>query len=150
MSDAIVGNALLLCVPRVVRRIDVVDLPRTDPVKLNNRIALRPRRVFHSGGPVTERPCRKFLGAIAIKRYSHREMKSTRNHRDALSFWMGMRCDMIAVREFETHCEPTFFGWIAFEHRHRCARRQGDWSRFPFNVCSRIKTHVCGLPVFGG
>src|ERR1043166_3895588 len=76
-------------------------------------------------------------------------MKSTRNYRDALSFWMGMRRDMIAVRELETHYEPTFFGWIAFEHSHLCARRQRGWSRFPFNGFSGIKTHVPGLHVFG-
>ena len=108
---ASVGNALFLRVSRVVRRIDIIDLPRADPVKLNYRIAFRPRRVFHSSGPVTEGPCRKFFCAIAIKRFSGREMKSTRNHRDALSFWMGMRCDMIAVRELKrTTNGPSFVG----------------------------------------
>ncbi len=63
---------------------------------------------------------------------------------------MGMRCDMIAIRELETHYERTFLRWIAFEHSHLCAGRQGGWSRFPFNGFSRVKTHVRGLRVFGG
>ena len=130
---ASVGNALFLRVPRIVRGIHIIDLPRADAVKLNYRIAFRPRRVFHSSGPVTEGPCWKFFRAIAIKRFSGREIKSTRNHRDALSFWMGMRCDMIAVRKLEAYYERTFFRWIAFEHSHLCPRRQGGWSRFPFN-----------------
>src|SRR4029077_8825041 len=142
------GNAVsrrFLCVSRIVGRIHVIDLPRADTVKLNYRNTFRPPRVFHSGGPVTEGPCRKFFCALAIKRFAGREIKRTRNHRDALSFWMGMWCDMIAVRKLETHYERTFLRWIAFEHSHLCARRQGGWPRFPFNGFTRVKTHVRGL-----
>ena len=52
-----VGSNLLgrlLCVPRIVSRIYVVDLPWADPMELNDRLAFGPRRVFHAGGPVTE------------------------------------------------------------------------------------------------
>ena len=50
------GNLLgrLLCVPRIVSRIYVVDLPWADPMELNDRLAFGPRRVFHASGPVTE------------------------------------------------------------------------------------------------
>src|SRR5213083_2930241 len=147
---ASVGKALFLRVSRVVRRVDIVDLPRSDTVKLNDRFAFGPGGMFHSSWPVTEGPCGKFFCAIAIKRFAGREVKSTRNHRDALSFWMGMRCDMITVRELKAYHEGAFLRRIAFEHGHLCARGQGGWSRFPFNGFSRVKTHVRGLRVFGG
>ena len=44
----------LLCVPRIVSGIYVVDLPWADPMELNDRLAFGPRRVFHASGPVTE------------------------------------------------------------------------------------------------
>ena len=70
-------NASFLCVPRIVRGIHIINLPRSDAMKLNYRISFRPSCVFHSSGPVTEGPCRKFFCAIAIKCVSCREIKST-------------------------------------------------------------------------
>jgi hypothetical protein len=92
-----------LRVPRVVGGIDVIDLPRADAMKLDDCFALRPRRVFHAGGPVTERTSRKFFCAAAIEGFSGCEIKNTRNHSDPLSLGMGMRRDMIALRKFKTH-----------------------------------------------
>ena len=138
-----------LRVPRIVSRIYVVDLPRSDAVKLDNCFTFRPRRVFHASRPVTERPGGKLFGANAIERFSCRKIKSTRNHSDPLSLRMGMRRDMIALRKLKTHYKGTFFRRIAFEYSHPCARRQSRWPCFPFNSRWRIKTHVCALRLFG-
>src|SRR5947207_2649675 len=40
------GSGLLL--PRIVRRVDVVDVPRPDPVKLDHGLALGPGEVLHA------------------------------------------------------------------------------------------------------
>src|SRR5882724_2404104 len=125
-----VGNALFLRVSRVVRRIDIVDLPRSDPVKLNDRFAFGPGGMFHSSGPETERPGRKPFCTISIERFSGCEIKDPRNHSDTLGFWMGMRCDMIAVRELKAYHEGACLRWIAFENGHLCARGQSRGPAF--------------------
>src|SRR6266498_1572709 len=137
-----VGNALFLRVSWVVRRIDIVDLPRSDPVKLNDRFAFGPGGMFHSSGPETERSGRKPFCTISIERFSSCEMKDPRNHSDTLGFWMGVRCDMIAVRELKAYHERAFLRWIAFEHGHLCARGQSRRARLPFDCRRRIQVHV--------
>lgn len=49
MSGMGVRYALFLRVPRIVRPVHIIDLPRTDAVKLNNRFTLRPTHVFLPG-----------------------------------------------------------------------------------------------------
>jgi hypothetical protein len=119
-------------------------------MKLDNCFTFRPRRVFHSCGPVAEGASRKFFCAIAIERFSGCQIKSTRNHSDTLGFWMGMRRDMIALRKLKTHYERAFFRWVAFEYSHPCARRQSRRRCFPFDSCRRIEMHVGGLHFFSG
>ncbi len=85
-------------------------------MELNDRLSFGPAGVFHSGGPVTEGPCRKFFRAIAIECFSGREQKVARNHRDPFSFWMGMRRNVIAIRKLETYYEWAFLCWVAFEY----------------------------------
>src|SRR6266496_1631306 len=118
-------------------------------MKLNNCFTFRPRRVFHSGGPVAEGASRKFFCAAAIERFSGCEIKSTRNHGDTLGFRMGVWRDMIALRKLKTHHERAFLRWVAFEHSHLCARGQSRWPCFPVNSRWLIKAHVCRLRLFG-
>src|SRR6266545_3821915 len=144
-----IGSGRFFCVSRIVGGIYVVDLPRADPMKLDNCFTFRPSGVLHTSGPVTEGTSRKLFRAAAIERFSGREIKDTRNHSDALSLWMRMRRDMIAVRKLKSHHERAFFGWVAFEHSHLCARRQSRWPGYPFDSRRRIESHVCRLRVFG-
>src|SRR5207248_10743974 len=99
-------------------------------MKLDNCFTFRPRRVFHSGRPVTEGASRKLFCAAAIKRFCGRNIKSTRNHSDSLGFQMGMRRDMIALRKLKTHHERAFHGWVAFEYRYLCGKRHCRWYGF--------------------
>jgi pectinesterase len=61
-SGATTGSSLssgrLLCVPRIVGGIQVIDLPRTDSMELNYRVAFSPRGVLHASRPETERASR--------------------------------------------------------------------------------------------
>src|SRR5881394_3417295 len=111
-------------------------------MKLDDRFTFRPPGVFHSGGPVTKRACRKFFCTGPIERFSSRELKSTGNHGDSLCLWVGMRWDMVAVRKLKAHHERTFFRWIAFQHSHLRPGRQNRWSLLPFDSRWRIKAHV--------
>src|SRR5258707_3031059 len=95
-----VGSNLLgrlLCVPRIVSRIYVVDLPRSDPMELNDRLAFGPRRVFHASGIVTEGASREFFRAAAIERFSSRAIQCSLDHSATLSLLMGMPRGMICV-----------------------------------------------------
>ena len=144
------SQPLFLRVPRVVCRIDVVDLPWANPMELDDGLSFRPGGVFHPSKPVTEGPGGEFFRAVAIERFSGREIKVTRNHCDPFRLWMGMWRNVIAVRKLETHYERVFLCWVAFEHGHFGASRYSRWSRFPFNGSRRIKTHLGGLRLFGG
>src|SRR5207247_8325270 len=70
-------------------------------MKLNNCFTFRPRRVFHSGRPVTEGASRKFFCAAAIKRFSGRKIKSTRNHSDSARFSDGYAAGYDSPQETE-------------------------------------------------
>src|SRR5439155_24168490 len=42
----------LFCIPWIIRRIDVIDLPWADAVELEDGFALHPGEVMHAGRPV--------------------------------------------------------------------------------------------------
>src|SRR5438128_1009319 len=138
-----------LHIPRIVGGIYRIYLPWASPVALYDRLAFGPGGVFHACWPVSEGPGRKSFRAAAVERDSGCEIQNTRNHSDPLSLWMGVRRDMIAVRELKSDHKRAFFRWVAFEHSHLCASRQSRRPCFPFNNCSRIKMHVSRLRLFG-
>lgn len=138
-------GTLLFCVPRIIRGIHIIDLPRANSMELDDCFAIGPGRVFHSSRPVAERPGWKFFRAAPIERLTGCEIKCPRNHSDSLSLRMCVWRDMIASRKLKTHYERPVLRWVAFKHGHLCAGRYGCRPRFPFHGCGRIKAHVCGL-----
>src|SRR5215216_2688307 len=70
----------LLCVPRIVGGINIVDLPWAAAMELNHGFSFRPGCVFHSSRPEPIRTGRKLFGAVTIKCFSGCEVKCARNY----------------------------------------------------------------------
>src|SRR5262245_30882152 len=65
------SNASLLRVSRIVGGVDVIDLPRTDAVDLDNRPVVKPSGVFHPSGPEAIRPRGQRFRPAAVKIITH-------------------------------------------------------------------------------
>ena len=61
----------LFCLAGVIRRIEVFDLPRTDAVQLNHRLALGPDKMLHACGPVAKRAGWHFRCCALLKFVAH-------------------------------------------------------------------------------
>ena len=67
---------LFLCVPRVVRRVHVIDAPGTNSVELDNRLAREPGKMLHSSGPKTKGPGRQCPPSALVELFAHAEAKA--------------------------------------------------------------------------
>src|SRR5262245_45046581 len=122
---------LFLRAPWIVGRVEVVDGPRPVAVELHHRLPRRPRVVLHPGRPRAERPGRHGLALHGVELVPHAQVEGAGNDGQPLRPGVGVRRDLVPVRDLHPHHERTRLGRVAFEDRELCTRRQGRRSFLP-------------------
>src|SRR5260370_39815041 len=88
---------LFLCVPRVVRRVQVSDAAGTSPARLDDRLARCPSKMLHSSGHEKIAPGRHGLTGAGVELFAHADIKCPGNHRASLRLWMWMTGDFLSI-----------------------------------------------------
>jgi hypothetical protein len=110
-------SRLFLCVPRVVRRVQVINGAGTSPAQLDDRLARCPSKMLHSSGHEKIAPGRHCLTGAGVELFAHADIKYPGNHRDMLRLWMGMRGDFVSIRKLEAFGVEAFLARISLQHR---------------------------------
>jgi hypothetical protein len=68
-------SLLFLCVPRVVRRVQVINAAGTSPAQLNDRLARCPSKMLHSSGHEKIAPGRHRVTGAGVELFAHADIK---------------------------------------------------------------------------
>jgi len=109
-------SRLFLCVPRVVRRVQVINGAGTSPAQLDDRLARCPSKMLHSSGHEKIAPGWHCLTGAGVELFAHADIKCPGNHRDVLRLWMGMRGDFVSIRKLEAFGVEAFLARISLQH----------------------------------
>src|SRR5262245_48631427 len=100
---------------RVICRIDVGDSPRTDPVQLNDGVALYAGEMPHACRHEREGTGAQRLLTVSRRLLAHAEDERTLEYRDVFNRWMIMRRNLVSIGHTDPQRERSFLSGVPLQ-----------------------------------
>src|SRR6266540_3232181 len=151
------GAELLLCLLRVVVRVDIGHVEGTVGVDLYHRRHLGKSIVVHLARQEVKSAGGQRVFALRVELVAHAEIERARYDRHVLVLGVPVRCDLVAGGRFEPHDERPRLPGVALQHCDLCAlghrrRRVSPFDIFGIDESLRVTCSLrqCRTREYGG